>query len=62
MRRTEEQYPWVGAMFLWNLNYATIRGGGHEQASFGILNANGSPRPAFLAIQKYLAQPRGESP
>ena len=62
MRRTKEQYPWVGAMFLWNLNYATIRGGGHEQGSFGILNANGSPRPAFLAIQKYLAGLQGESP
>jgi hypothetical protein len=59
MRRTKEQYPWVGAMFLWNLNYATIRGGGHEQASFGILTAGGSPRPAFLAIQQYLAELRG---
>ena len=31
----------------------------HEQASFGILNADGSPRPAFLAIQSYLADQRG---
>jgi hypothetical protein len=59
MRRTKEQYPWVGAMFLWNLNFAILRARSgqprHEQASFGILNADGSPRPVFLAIQKYLA-------
>jgi hypothetical protein len=58
MRRTKEQYPWVGAMFLWNLNFAILRARSgqprHEQASFGILNADGSPRPAFLAIQEYL--------
>jgi hypothetical protein len=53
MRRTREQYPWVGAMFLWNLNFATL-GARSEQASFGILSSNGSPRPAFLAIQSYL--------
>jgi polysaccharide biosynthesis protein PslG len=62
MRRTREQYPWAGAMFLWNLNFAILRARSgqprHEQASFGILNADGSPRPAFLAIQSYLAEQR----
>jgi len=62
MRRTKQQYPWVGAMFLWNLNFAILRARNgqprHEQASFGILNADGSPRPAFLAIQSYLAELR----
>ncbi|MFL5807154.1 MAG: hypothetical protein ACJ8CR_36170 [Roseiflexaceae bacterium] len=53
MRRTSEQYPWVGAMFLWNLNFATLRTRS-EQSSFGILNSNGGPRPSFLAIQRYL--------
>jgi polysaccharide biosynthesis protein PslG len=47
--------PWVGAMFVWNLNFAvTWQGAGnplHEQASFGILNPDWSPRPAFDAIQ-----------
>jgi hypothetical protein len=63
MRRTKEQYPWVGAMFLWNLNFAILRAQSgqlnHEQASFGILNANGTQRPAFFAIQQYLAELRG---
>ncbi|MFN8500810.1 hypothetical protein [Kouleothrix sp.] len=58
MRRSKELYPWVGAMFLWNLNFALFKPRAHEQASFGILNADGSPRPAFLAIQTYLAELR----
>jgi len=47
--------PWVGAMFLWNLNFAiSAKGAGeeqHEQGSFGVLNGDWSPRPAWNAIQ-----------
>lgn len=50
-----EYAPWVGAMFLWQLNFAVSwRANGnelHEQASFGVLNGDWSPRPAYLAIQ-----------
>jgi hypothetical protein len=50
-----EYAPWVGAMFLWNLNFAVPwRATGnefHEQASFGVLNGDWSPRPAWHAIQ-----------
>jgi hypothetical protein len=50
-----EYAPWVGAMFLWNLNFAVPwRAQGnefHEQASFGVLNGDWSPRPAWFAIQ-----------
>lgn len=50
------EYPWMGAMFLWNLNFAVPwRAEGnefHEQASFGVLNGDWSPRPAYLAIQQ----------
>lgn len=70
MRRANELYkddngkPWVGAMFLWNMNYAVLwqsQGNPqHEQATFGILNGDYSPRPAFTAIQGYLAQLRQE--
>jgi hypothetical protein len=65
MQRTREQYPWAGAMFLWNLNFAILRARSgqprHEQASFAILNSDGSPRLSFLAIQRYLADLRGGS-
>ena len=58
--RDENGKPWVGAAFLWNLNYAVLwKSQGnemHEQASFGILNADYSPRKAFDAIQGYLNQ------
>jgi polysaccharide biosynthesis protein PslG len=47
--------PYVGAVFVWNLNFAVTWGevGNplHEQAAFGILNPDWSPRPAFTAIQ-----------
>lgn len=47
--------PWVGAMFLWNLNFAVSwRAEGnelHEQAAFGVINGDWSPRPAWFAIQ-----------
>ncbi|NJN16092.1 MAG: hypothetical protein HC822_07300 [Oscillochloris sp.] len=50
-----EYAPWVGAMFLWNLNFAVPwRASGnefHEQAAFGVLNGDWSPRPAWNAIQ-----------
>ncbi len=50
-----EYAPWMGGMFLWNLNFAVPwRSQGnefHEQASFGVLNGDWSPRPAYNAIQ-----------
>ncbi|GAB4111579.1 MAG: cellulase family glycosylhydrolase [Roseiflexaceae bacterium] len=58
--RDEQGKPWVGVMFLWNMNFAVLWGGegnpDHEQAAFGILNPDWSPRPSFLAIQSYLAE------
>ncbi|MBO9324937.1 MAG: cellulase family glycosylhydrolase [Roseiflexus sp.] len=58
MEWTAERYPWVDAMFLWNLNFAPLRARNgepwHEQASFSIINADYSPRPAYWAIQQYL--------
>ena len=46
--------PWVGAMFIWNLNISVVWGPTnplHEQASFSILNPDWSPRPAYTAIR-----------
>jgi polysaccharide biosynthesis protein PslG len=47
--------PWVGGVFVWNLNFAVTWGTAgnplHEQAAYGILNPDWSPRPAFSAIQ-----------
>ena len=47
--------PWVSGMFLWQLNFAVpwkYNGNElHEQASFGVLNGDWSPRPAYEAIK-----------
>jgi polysaccharide biosynthesis protein PslG len=60
MRRTKEQYPWVGNMILWNLNFGPLKARDgqpfNEQASFSILHGDYSPRPSYLAIQSYLGQ------
>ncbi len=70
MRRAYEDYryedgkPRVGVMILWNMNFAVLWGAqgnpNHEQASFGILNPDWSPRPSFLAIQGYIDQVKRE--
>jgi hypothetical protein len=56
--RDNENRPWVGIMFLWNMNFAVLRGTegqpDHEQAAFSILNPDWTPRPAFTALQGYL--------
>jgi polysaccharide biosynthesis protein PslG len=51
-----EYSPWVGGMFLWNLNFSipwTQKEGNplHEQASFAIINGDWSPRPAYTALK-----------
>ena len=57
--RTTFQYgDWVGAVFIWNLNFAILWAESnplHEQAAFGILNPDWSPRPAFTRVQGFMA-------
>jgi hypothetical protein len=61
IRRTFEQYPYVGNMFLWNMNFSVTKAENgldtnHEQASFAILNPDWSPRPSYLAVQSLIAE------
>ncbi len=64
--RIYEQYPWVGNTFLWNLNFAVLWNEQdppqplHEQASFGILEGDWSPRPAYTALQGQIARIKAE--
>jgi hypothetical protein len=44
-----KQWGWVGAMFLWNLDYA-VTSPNTELANFGILTGGG-PTPAYGALQ-----------
>lgn len=57
--RTIFQYSeWVGAVFIWNLNFAVLwneQGNPlHEQAAFGILNPDWSPRPSYTRVQGFI--------
>jgi hypothetical protein len=47
--RTEYQ-PWLGAMFLWNLNFGQEFPPWDEKVPFGVIRPNGTPRPAYEAL------------
>jgi hypothetical protein len=56
----EQEWPWVQAAFIWNLNFAVVRGNWNEQGAFGILYDDWSPRPAYLAVQQHLLRVQGQ--
>ncbi|MGC8873059.1 MAG: beta-galactosidase [Chloroflexia bacterium] len=47
--RTEYQ-PWLGAMFLWNLNFGQEFPPWDEKTPFGVIRPDGTPRPAYEAL------------
>ncbi len=52
-------YPYVGTIILWNLNFATIQGAverGEEQAGYSLLRPDLSRRPAFAALAEALSR------
>jgi hypothetical protein len=51
MART--RYPWVGVMFVWNLNFGTLPDlpSSDEKKPFGILNPDWTPRLAYNALK-----------
>jgi hypothetical protein len=63
---TYERYPWVGNMFVWNMNFAVTWAQEdppqplHEQAAFSILNTDWSPRPSYTALQDVIARIKSE--
>lgn len=49
--------PWVGAMFVWNLNFSvTAADKLNETASFAVLNPDWSPRPAYTKLQQFASR------
>lgn len=56
--RILHDYKYVGVAFIWNLNFAVTWGQAgnplHEQASFGLLNPDWSPRPSFTRVQGFI--------
>lgn len=50
----QREWPYVEAVFLWNLNFAVVQGDWHEQGAFGILYSNWTPRLSYEAVQQHL--------
>jgi polysaccharide biosynthesis protein PslG len=43
-------YPWMGVMCLWNLNYSTVFPPTDEKSPWSVITADFSPRPAYQAL------------
>ncbi|HEX2914282.1 MAG TPA: cellulase family glycosylhydrolase [Chloroflexia bacterium] len=50
-QRAKTNYPWMGVMAMWNLNFATVVGPADEKAPWGIINSDWSTRPAYEALK-----------
>jgi hypothetical protein len=51
MRRARTYYPWMGVMFLWNLNFSVFQPPYTGPSHFALLNSDWSPRPAYNIIK-----------
>lgn len=51
MQRSEKYYPWMGVMFLWNLNFSTFQPWYTGPSHFSIINPDWSARPAYFIIK-----------
>jgi polysaccharide biosynthesis protein PslG len=51
INRAKKYYPWMGVMFLWNLNFATFQPWYTGPSHFSILNGDWSARPAYFTIK-----------
>ncbi len=47
----QQNYPWMGVMFLWNLNFSTFQEWYTGPSHFSILNPDWSPRPVYWALK-----------
>jgi hypothetical protein len=49
----QQEWPWMGAMFVWNLNYAATPSIATDDEKYGwsVLRGDGSNRPAFEALR-----------
>jgi polysaccharide biosynthesis protein PslG len=47
-----KSYPWMGVMFVWNLNFSLVSPPSDEKYPWAVLNGDGSPRPAYTALKE----------
>ncbi|MFL5733476.1 MAG: hypothetical protein ACJ78Q_09755 [Chloroflexia bacterium] len=51
IQRSRKFYPWMGVMFLWNLNFSTFQEWYTGPSHFSILNPDWTGRPAYFALR-----------
>jgi hypothetical protein len=49
--RMGDERPWVGPMFLWNLELATVWGPSDPISAYSLLRPDGNYRPAYIALR-----------
>jgi polysaccharide biosynthesis protein PslG len=47
----EKNYPWMGVMFLWNLNFATFQPWYTGPSHFSVINSDYTARPVYFALK-----------
>jgi polysaccharide biosynthesis protein PslG len=55
LRLTQERYPWIVGVLVWNLNFGVLGPTDDEKSTFGILRPDWTPRPAYLALQRHVS-------
>ncbi len=55
--KVRSETPYVTHMFVWNLNFQQVVPNTDEKWAFGVVRSDGSPRPAYTALQN-MAKPQ----
>jgi polysaccharide biosynthesis protein PslG len=50
-QRAQQQYPWMGVMAVWQLNFAPIVAPTDEKAPWGLIRGDWSTRPSYNALK-----------
>ena len=48
----KNEWPWMGVMLLWNLNFSTLSDPADQVSHWSVINADWSPRPAYDALRE----------
>ncbi|MFS8531779.1 cellulase family glycosylhydrolase [Sphaerobacter thermophilus] len=47
-----QYYPWMGVMFVWNLNFSVVTPPEDEKHPWSVLYSDWTPRPSYTALQQ----------
>lgn len=63
-RYARTNWPWVGVMFVWNLDYNLVPWNDYcdQKSWFAILNHDGTPRPAYWALTNMVREQATPTP